>query len=246
MTIVSLNVNQLIARSLAAGCQAREIIAFVKGVLLVGKDNVVFLYEVPFYEGANGHFSGIKQIHDEILAEFEKYEVFGATEREAYFCTLAIANKESGWERETGDARFQVYEEDKKGKKEPVKQNRFMELTHRSGLRVLGVHGSQDACFLQHLVNYVGASSQKFMLIGDLNLHTGKKCGKRKDLQTLQELLCDITPEDTTTFFAAKEKKVIDRALVSSDLVDKSTMKVLSREKLELSDHAVIVVDIQV
>ncbi len=135
MKIWMLNVNQFRTLHFSAGCWAKEIVAYVKGFLCGGRENAVVLHEIPKRDSGD--------VFRSFLKEFEGYDVF-LTKRPktAYFYTLAITNQAAGWSGQVEDEDqadgdwFRLWQE----KGTMVWVNRFVEIVHSSGLRVLGLH----------------------------------------------------------------------------------------------------------
>lgn len=250
MKIMSLNVNQFRALRLSEGCWAKDIVAFVKRFLSEDNNNVVFLYEVPYYAGAGRNYYGILELFNDFLKEFPSdiFEIHYSTEK-AYFCTMAITNKGNKWKPTNNEGGFKVVEEEKE-----IFKNRFVELVYgdrddnEKKLRVLGVHASLTPPFLESLTNYIyevlpmEKSPSRFIVLGDLNCHRGEKSSHQDYLKKMETRLCDLIEDKTVTYFPGGT--TIDHVLVSDRLKDSVTAQAIPKVVLELSDHAVIIVDV--
>lgn len=241
MKIMSLNVDQFRVLRLSEGCWAKEIVAFVKGFLCKDDNNVAFLYEIPHYAGSGGQFYGKLDLFNNFEDKFPKtlYKTY-YSDVKAYICTMAITNEKSDWERiEDG---FKVYNE----AKEEIKQNRYVELICKGAhdsqtLKVLGVHA--DTRILPALAEYIETvKTGKNIVLGDLNCHRGKRSCNGKYLKQMETHFQDLIDSETVTYFSGET--TIDHVLVSSALQGKVTAEVIPQKALELSDHAVIIVDV--
>ena len=122
-----------------------------------------------------------------------------------------------------------------------------------SALRVLGVHSPGDQSendeavkvFFEYLKGYaVALEDTPFIIVGDLNVN-------KKVPSIYLDQICEIKRKGYAdkidreiTYF--RKENTIDHVLVSRELEDYVTAQVIPREILELSDHAVIIVDVQI
>lgn len=133
-------------------------------------------------------------------------------------------------------------------------------------LTICGVHFPDGMDYLDHVKRYAEKrADEKLLMIGDFNIAKNerrakeieemleKRTIKKKDrddfferrkwlLETMPAMgYSDAIPGEPITFF--REGTTIDHVLVSPAL-SKVTAKVIPREVLQLSDHAVIIVDV--
>lgn len=250
--------------------KANEIIAFIKGFLCGDSDNVVFLHEVPYWKGEvrdrGFRWTEERRLYQNFCCSFpmKQYEI-SSPRRKAYSCTLAIWNKKGGW----GPENYVLGSSDNLRQKTNY-ANKYIELKGHN-LRLMGIHaplvGPRPFDFLRALEKYSeGPDDQKVIILGDFNIATnewrakerkeqmekGEKVAECEDffkrwkwlLETMPSTgYFDIVDPETPTYFW--EKTTIDHVLVSPALKDKVTAQVIPREILELSDHAVIIVDIK-
>lgn len=249
MKIMSLNVNQFRVLRLSQGCWAKDIVAFVKKFLCEDINNVVFLYEVPYYAGASGQFYHILELFEDFCEEFPNHSYMkNYSADRAYFCTLAITNKGSGWEAVDAVCRFGVKDEEEKD----IFKNRFVELVYKDGgaeaLRVLGVHAPLKDPFLETLTDYIKKVTEekrcsRFMVLGDLNCHRKESSSHRRCLNKMEQYLCDLIEDKTITYFPGGT--TVDHVLISQGLKGSVTAQAIPKVALELSDHAVVIVNIE-
>lgn len=242
MKIMSLNVNQFRVLRLSEGCWAKEVVEFAKKFLKEDVNNAVFLYEVPYYTGFNEHYYGILELFNDFVHEFESYDVNYPKER-AYFCTLAITNRGSRWKLAGAENRFKVEDNGKE-----VYKNRFVELIYINGgeesIRVLAVHAKLNDEFLTALVKHSQAiASTKSIILGDFNCHRGEASSHKADLVEMEKHLYDLVKDTDVTYFPGGT--TIDHVLISKELKGNVAANVVPQVVLELSDHAVIIVDIK-
>lgn len=204
------------------------VIEFLKKFLKTNMNGVVFLQEVP------------KVIYKDFLNAFSRYSVIEPVHmREmAFIRTIAITNRESGWENiEEAESIF-VNDRDY--------ANRIVEIQNGK-VKVMGVHipskykDKRDGevfweKVLQHIEKYAVA-------IGDFNAHYNiHKDSKFRDMLNRIENkgYTDLINNDIVTFYPAMT--TIDHVFVSES-VDKEKCKCEVIPK-NLSDHAVICADI--
>lgn len=141
-----------------------------------------------------------------------------------------------------------------------------------NNLKIVGVHIPSDQAFLDELERYAVAHiTEKLIILGDFNIATNtgrtekrekeledaKKAGngekiadckeffQRRDwlLKVMQSGYIDAVERESVTYFP--ERTTIDHVLVSEKLKDSVAAQVIPEEVPELSDHAVIIVDIK-
>lgn len=265
MKIMSLNVNRFSGMeerdytkyftSLDKCPKANEIVAFVKGFLYGASDGVVFLQEVPFWIG-KGPGKNFWRRERELLKNFCKkfpVEQYGISTpgKKAYSCTLAIWNKKGGWE-ESEEHILGIYLD-----KKDDYANKYVELKG-NGLLVLGLHASLDYSFLSAVEKYTkDHQGEKLIILGDFNVTTNDQRIEKAEKEDALEILkrynwyngiidkvgyTDAGDKNTITYFPAGT--AVDHVLVSPPLKNKVTAHVIPRSELELSDHAVIIVEI--
>lgn len=249
MKIMSLNVNQFHVLRLSQGCWAKDIVAFVKKFLCEDINNAVFLYEVPYYAGTSGRFYNKLELFEDFCEEFPDHSYMkNYSAEKAYFCTVAITNTKSGWEAADAVCRFGVKDEEGKD----VFKNRFVECVYKDegaeALRVLGVHASLKTPFLETLTDYIKKVTEekrcpKFMVLGDLNCHRRESSSHRRYLNKMEQYLCDLIEDNTVTYFPGGT--TVDHVLISQGFKDSVTAQAIPKVVLELSDHAVIIVNIE-
>lgn len=238
MKIMSLNVNQFQVLRLSEGCWAKEIIALVKGFLFGNPDGVVFLYEVPERFCESGEFAKAMSTY--------KIEIPDRKNNNApFFRTAAIIGKgkekrdECKWEKRVG---FSVGEDGRD------QWNRYIELSYKdSELYLLGVHAPcGKPKFFARLKKYAHQNKNKpFIIVGDLNVHEKEPSIYLDQIHEIVNLGYSTEIKDgEITYFP--NGHTIDHVLVSPELKDKTTAYVIPQEILELSDHAVIIVDVQI
>lgn len=139
--------------------------------------------------------------------------------------------------------------------------------------QIVGVHIPDGMAFLDKLKEYaVTHKSKKMIILGDFNIATNEWRAeeRKKELEVAQKVknrkvianckefferrkwlletvpsidYSDAVKDDRPTYF--REKTTIDHVLASPALEGKVTANVIPQDKLELSDHAVIIVDIK-
>lgn len=143
-----------------------------------------------------------------------------------------------------------------------------------SNFKIVGVHVPSEKAFLDELKEYAMTHKfESLIVLGDFNIATNaarakkiaeeledaKKAGNKKEiaaceefferrrwlLETMTSVGCfDAVKGGQVTYFPAKT--TVDHVLVSESLAKNvRSVKVFTQEELELSDHAVIVADIQ-
>lgn len=262
MKIMSLNVNQFRVLKLQEGSWAKEIVSLVKRFLCGGSDNVVFLHEIPYR-----NYSQL-ELYQSFRNSFpeEQYEI-SSPGRTADSCTLAIwKEKEEGWVSENcvlGSLLQETY------------ANKYIELKgHNLRLMGIHAP-TDSFDFLKALEKYAeDHRDEKLIILGDFNIATNKwrkdkydeqmrrgqgknveKCenfNNRRDwlLVTMDSIgFSDAIDGETPTYFwrekGEQKGTTVDHVLISDKLKGKVVAQVIPQEILELSDHAVIIVDIR-
>lgn len=127
-------------------------------------------------------------------------------------------------------------------------------------LTIMGVHAPLESNrrkaeevqrFFDELKVYAEKQqNEKLMILGDMNVHSGKLCSYfatfddiRKDVTKGGLGYCDKVVDEEITHFPTGH--TLDHVLVSPALKDKVTADVKKKSEYELSDHAVIIVDIK-
>lgn len=259
MKIMSLNVNQFQVLRLSEGYWAKDIIALVKRFLGMDPDNIVFLYEIP------SKFCKDDSELSKMLAPYKVEVAENAITPEgnngpSRFRTIAVTVGGGKWKREDS-------ENSKDGfiafsKKEKVLcLNRFVEMTFKDGgeskLRLLGLHaplerhnGDEEVLnAFSTLKKYaIKRKDELFMILGDLNVDERKETDYLEQIRELESHeYSDKVTKNQITFFG-RDGTTPDHVLVSRALQRKAnvTAYVIPKEILELSDHAVIIVDVQI
>jgi len=262
MKIMSLNVNRFIPLGFLEGSKGREIIICIKLFLLNDIDNVVFLQEVPpsligeLENTLNGKAKEEKKIFEVIKPILDPF-------RQANAYTVAIKREESKWGRvDEFRQKKREFEKNKefKDKGNPwYYENKFIEIKNDDlNLQLLGIHApwqekvdnNSITVFFNAIEDYAKNKSdhpQRFVIIGDLNADTKETSVYHETLEHIENmryLLAVKELGDVITQF--KYKTRIDHVLVSPALRDevKVTAQVIPKEVLELSDHAVIIADV--
>lgn len=259
MKLISLNVNRF-AGLLSCDCtdycvsmaqtpKANEIADAVKEWLAAGADNIVILQEVPYAARRKR-----RALYDQFAASFldQGYKIILPHRKAPIICTLAIVREDSGW-LGVPCALTKDY------------QNRYVLARHQSGLYVLGLHApiegngntAQDVeAFFAALREYAGRNREERMVIlGDMNVHSGKPCvyydifnairSGAEDSRPGDGLgYRDLVPDGQITYFP--NGNTLDHVLVSPALEGNAAVQVMPREALELSDHAVVLVDVDI
>lgn len=255
MKIMSLNVNRFEAEHIMSGGWTMSILRIAREFLDRHSDGVVFLYEVP------------RKLKAQALEkELQKYKVisFG----NGHVRTVAITRKRKGWSPCEQD-RFVAGFNDKK--KENYR-NRHVEVINnsknRNRIRVLGIHAPDDFEFLEEIEKYARKYvDQELIILGDFNIATNEdrlqkkkdelKAAKEQDkikdcedffrrrewiLKSMTSIgYFDVVESNSITFFPGKT--CIDHVLISPRLKGRVTARV--EEDIILSDHAVIIVNIE-
>lgn len=101
--------------------------------------------------------------------------------------------------------------------------------------------------FFKSLKQYAVAVQDKkepFIIVGDLNVHEKEPSIYLAQIREIVNSGYSTEIKDgEITYF--RNGHTIDHVLVSPELKDKVTARVIPRKVLELSDHAVIIVDVQ-
>ncbi len=260
MKIMSLNVNRFSGMeerdytesitSLGKCPKANEIIAFVKGFLCGDPDGVVFLQEVPHWkgEGKGRDFKWVeeRQLYQNFCGQFSAEQYGTSLPGRGYSCTLAIWNKKGRWIPQNNIFGEAI-----------GRNNKYVELINEdSEMRLLGIHAPNSFDFLEALKEYAENHKDKNVIIlGDFNIATNEwRARQVKDssfherrkwlLETMLKLnYSDAIKGEPPTYFPVGT--TVDHVLVSPSLKDKVTAEVKSQSELELSDHAVIIVNIE-
>ena len=273
MRIMSLNVNRFSGMKdrdytksftkLDECPKANEIVVFVKGFLCGNPDGLVYLYEIPYCRAKTE-----RPLYGEFLSQFSEKNYKCAIPKDndrADSCTIAIWNK--------NDRVGETYIRQCNFRRgTPDFRNKFIELAIERGnsvMRVLGIHAPSEMkkgaisddkkreeynqavkIFFEDLKNYaVDRKSTPFILAGDLNVREGVKSIY---LEQIHEIIkagysAEIKDGEITYFMKGPTKgTTIDHVLVSPVLKDRVTAYVVPQEILKLSDHAVIIVDVQI
>lgn len=271
MKIMSLNVNRFSGMKdrdftdsfecLDECPKANEVAAFVKGFLSGNPEGVVFLHEVPFWRRKYKNWIEERKLYREFCSRFPEkcYKIYKPAQP-GDSCTLAIVKADSIWESQEDFKKFKKKKEDETDfldKKDypAFYENKFIELTNQ-GLRLLGIHSPwqrEQLCnsitvFFDVLKEYAEAqiSSEGFVIVGDLNADTVLGSTYQKTLEHIENIGYTLAVKklgDVITQF--KYKTRIDHALVCPALRSKVTAQVIPQDELELSDHAVIIVNIE-
>jgi len=231
--------------------KAEEILETVDKILREDSENIVLLEEIPYMCSPirEGNKRELYRRFEEKLNE-KGYQIIPQAKK-ARSCTIAVVNKNSDWSLEPRSTFMEDY------------QNRFVTVRHeRTGLLVLGLHAIAEdnkwyrpkevKAFFNRLQNYAGEHAQgKTVILGDMNVHSEEPCNYYKIFHSICTEVekdglgyMDLIPDSTETYFPCHT--TIDHVLVSAALKGKATARVYPKEELCLSDHAVIVVDIQV
>ncbi len=253
MKIMSLNVNRFSGMeerdytesitSLGKCPKANEIIAFVKGFLWGNPDGVVFLQEIPYMRN-----KVTRRLYDNFKAKLSsgRCKVILPTGG-GVSCTLAITQESSTWDK--APCVFVNYY-----------QNKYVCLKNKSGLCILGIHAPLEGGnntpedvqkFFTGLKEYAEKHrDKKLIILGDMNVHSKMPCPYFATFDTIRTETedgglgyCDKIPDGKITYFP--KGTTLDHVLVSPSLKDSVTAEVKSQSELELSDHAVIIVNIE-
>lgn len=245
MKIMSMNVAQFAVLNIREGSWIKEIITLIKIFLYDNPDSVVFLYEIPkrFWK------KGVLE------SELAPYEIVYSGVGEIH--TVAIKCKGNDW-AEPQEKTFSC-----KINGKPCYMNRYVELHHQSGISVLGIHAPLNQggkMFLEAVEEHV-KKTDKLIIVGDFNITTNKeRTGEALARQKwLEEMLKSgyydaISPAKEEVKYPVEDDPItefthgtsIDHVLVPNALKKKFDVKakVFSQKELELSDHAVIIVEI--
>lgn len=272
MKIISLNVNRFSGmknpdftngfESLDQCPKANEITAYVKEFFDENPGGIVFLQEVPFMESPIG-----KEKKRALFEAFQKDLLDAGCKiilpvGNGIICTLAIVkeSKENNIWEEIRCPFCKDY------------TNRFVEVGY-GNLRILSIHAPDDMGVLDKLQEYAQENKeQKLIILGDFNIATnvwrakqricemrdavrkGDKEKLLKGIDFFERLMVyrdlirtgysDAVKDDPITYFTAGT--TIDHVLSSPALEGKVTADVIHQDELELSDHAAIIVDIDI
>lgn len=234
--------------------KAVSIIESVKNFLGEEPDGVVVLQEIPYC----GKWDEVKHCLWQNNKERRLYKNFRQAFPEeqynlsqpgkiAYSCTLAIWNK--GRWKEQKDISDVFH----KG----TASNKVSALIHiETNLKLLGIHAPKDMSFLYNVRKYAGKYKEEMLIIiGDFNIATNEWRLKemeedREFLERRRWLLEDMNKieysivSDTERPTNLINSETIDHVLVSPALAKKTSADV--KDDLELSDHAVIIADIDI
>lgn len=256
MRIMSLNVNRFSGlerwnstdtfENLDQCPKAREIIRAIEDRLGSDAENIAVLQEVPYMDSPirNGVTCSL---YDQFAAELSArgYEIL-PPEGKGLTCTLAVVRWDSGWSS-ASCAFVQDY------------RNKYV-LAERNGLLVLGVHAPAEPgnapgdvkAFFDGLAEYARKNRDKrLVILGDMNVHSEKPCSYytvfhsiRTETQKGGLGYSDKVRDGVSTHLTGH---TIDHVLLSPALERECTVaaEVIPQEELPLSDHAVIVVDVQ-
>lgn len=247
MKIISLNVNKFEPLHLTWSNKAKEILDMARKYLDEDENNVVLLQEFPT------RFIG--ELKDELG---ENYEVIKPDHKgRAYGYTIAITTKESGWElQDKGD-----FKQEKRRSGTICYENKFVEIKNEIGhkqLRILGIHApwqgkridNDITTFWRALVRYANQKKDEkecFIIVGDMNADTIKGSVYYEEMNEIKKagyiMAVEELGDDVITYFHKETR--IDHVMASPALEGKVTATVEPKEKLELSDHAVIIVNIE-
>lgn len=255
MKIMSLNVHQFQTEYLMTGGWAISILLIVKKFLENNPDGAVFLYEIP-----------IKVSPEELQKILCPYIVVPSRKNHTrYFYTVAIKDEKGGWE-ESEQNRFIVGYDDK-GREDYA--NRHVELVNsKNGLKLLGIHAPLEPLykerekdkwetigkerinksvkrFFDRLKEYAEKNrAERLIIFGDMNVHSKKPCYYYRVFEEIKTSLgySDLVKDGKPTHF--KYGTTLDHVLVSPLLAGSVTARV--EEDIILSDHAVIIVDIDI
>lgn len=266
MKIMSLNVNRFSGMKdrdytnafehLEQCPKANEIIACIKDFLCENPDGVVFLYEIPYRIGK-------QKLYQEFRSIFEKQYIISEPRQIAKSCTLAIWKAE-GWKAPGSllgdqDEYTNKYIELVKGMEEgrnlhllgihmPLEYSKDVEEVKISDEEIgeMTIKCAKDVYnFFNKLATYAKEHKDElFIILGDLNVAKDKPSIYLRQVNKITNVYgySNKVNEDTITNF--KHLTKIDRVLVSSALKDKVTAYVVPRYLCELSDHAVIIVNV--
>lgn len=239
MRVMSCNVNQFVGNNdvsqtpipEALNTYAREIIALTKGFLLGNKEGIVILQEIPFWD-----FESRKKytIFKEFSEAFSKYKMILPQNVKARFVTLSISHTESGWDED---------ETHEFGQSVTDFKNRFVEMKHRSGIQLIGLHmpinpkqEQENKQFWETLIQYSSKKrSDRFMMAGDFNAHIGSCNYQKQYVDLLAQGYIDVIPDGTVTYFPGKT--TLDHILISLGIA-MGAGDILPEE---YSDHGIIV-----
>lgn len=140
--------------------------------------------------------------------------------------------------------------------------NKYVELMNENfGLYLMGIHAPAEGSynkpedvrkFFDNLKTYAEkCRDERLIILGDMNVHSEKPCPYLTIFNSIRSAehgglgYCDKISDGEITHFPTGH--TLDHVLVSPALQDKATVtaQVMSRDELELSDHAVIIVDIK-
>ncbi len=138
-------------------------------------------------------------------------------------------------------------------------RNKFVEIVlikWKDELRLLGIHAPTEQyekehnravkAFFEDLRKYaVGIKETHFIIVGDLNVREGVSSIYLDQIHEIKkEGYPDEIKDGEITYF--RNGHTIDHVLVSPALQGNVSARVIPQEEIQLSDHAVIIVDINI
>lgn len=255
MKIMSLNVNQFQVLKLQEGSWAKEIFALIKVFFYDNPDGVVFLYEIPARFWKTGElesalipyevsYSGTGIIHTVVIKC--KDSIWIPPAQNGFSCKIGYKNRYMELYHQESGIRVLGIHAPMNGLKDNYGEM-FLEAV------------SEHAKSIDHLI-----------IVGDFNITTNewrtkivkdelKTAKTQKKIRECEEFIerqkwllitmpdigyFDAVKDDPVTYFPAGT--TIDHVLVPNSLEKNvRSVKVFTQKELELSDHAVIIVDIQ-
>lgn len=199
-------------------------IGMAKNFLRDNPEGIAVLLEVPDLENLRIKFSE------------KAYKFFEPKNTEAFICTVAIANKNSGWQRmEDGVATGRDY------------GNRFVGLIHPEGLSLIAVDMPASKKVWDAFCEYLELNSknQDYCLIGKFGVHTTDSTstgiGPSEFTEQFREICAlgfrDVLPEGSITYY--RGKRHTEHILTNSEKIGNG--QVVSAE--DFSDYAIIRAD---
>lgn len=276
MKIMSLNVNKFCPVSILEGSKVHEIIDIIIKFCIRDKDNVVFLQEVPcgFVEDLRNVINRkLKDKDKEFRLEVRNPEIEQHNNERTY--TIAIFRDDSKWEpieefkkekrNIEKEKKVEEFNDRNKRNGQPYPwfyENKFIEIKNETlQLQLLGVHApwqrekepNSITIFFEALKQYAYEKQKvKFVIVGDLNADTVEGSTYCEEMNAIRDkcgytLAVEALGKGTITY-RSSEKNCgrIDHVMASPALTDRVTAQVIPWEVLELSDHAVIIIDVQI